>query len=133
MKVYSLKGNQVRWKLDGYAIGQKPAQLCSTYHLEARTLLLQIFPVDIILEEVPIPESDLRLDFFLPHKRLAVEVDGQQHETYTPFFHQTKARFLHAQSNDKIKDSWCETNQIKIVHLKWDDEESWKNQLLSNS
>jgi hypothetical protein len=125
MKIYNLDGQPVKWNLTGYIVGHKPDYLCSAGHLKARNLLIRKFPFDIILEEIPLPDCGLVLDFFIPSQKLAVEVDGDQHDKYIPFFHKSKGGFAHAQNNDKLKEEWCNINKIKIIHLKQNEENLW--------
>jgi hypothetical protein len=129
MKIFNFDGKKINWRLDGYRIGHVPENLCSQYHLRCRQLLIELFPLEIILEEVPIPQTSLTLDFYVPNKKLAIEVDGKQHREYTPFFHHDKRGFAHAQSNDKLKNNWCELNNIQIIRLSYDKENEWKSQL----
>jgi len=129
MKIYNLDGKVIKWKLEGYSLGHVPTPLCSKGHLKVREILLELFPTEPILEELLIPELNLKLDFFVPRRKLAIEIDGQQHDKHVPFFHKTKQDFLHAKTNDKLKNDWCEINEIKLVRLKWDEEDKWKNQL----
>lgn len=72
----------------------------------------------------------LFLDFFIPQIKLAIEVHGQQHYEYTPFFHKTKADFLLAKAKDEDKIEWCEINKVDIVVLKYcDTDEQWREQI----
>ena len=90
-----------------------------------------------ILEEVKLPGSTpshrkgvLYLDFYTPQIMLAIEVHGQQHYEYTPFFHKNKAEFAIAKAKDEDKIEWCELNKIDIVVLKYSDtDEQWRNQI----
>jgi len=132
MKVYTFDGRQVKWKLNDYTIGHKPSQLCSQGHLQARELLVNLFPLDLILEEIPIPELGLTLDFFIPRSKIAVEIDGKQHYQHVPFFHKTKIDFRHAQLNDRRKTDWCELNNIKLVRLVSDQFDQWTSQILGS-
>lgn len=129
MKVYTTDGTPIKWNLTGLTLGHVPEKLCSVPHIKARELLPKVFPTDLILEEVPLPNSQLKLDFFLPNRKLAVEVDGKQHDQRVGFFHKTPRDFYHAQANDRKKDVWCELNHIKIVRLKYDEENLWQSQL----
>jgi hypothetical protein len=40
-----------------------------------------------ILEEFPIPETRLSLDFFMPNHGLAFEFQGVQHDEFNAYFH----------------------------------------------
>ena len=61
---------------------------------------------------------------------LAVEVHGQQHYEFTPFFHQTKADFLLAKAKDEDKIEWCELNNIDLSTLKYSEtDEYWRLQI----
>lgn len=126
MKIYNLEGKLVKWNLTGYLVGHKSDYLCSAWHIKARHLLIKKFPLDVILEEIPIPDCGLTLDFFIPSQKLAIEVDGNQHEEYTPFFHKNKGGFARAKNNDKLKEDWCNMNKIKIVRLKQSEEKLWE-------
>ena len=90
-----------------------------------------------ILEEVKLPGSTdvhrkgvLYLDFLIPQIKLAIEVHGQQHYEYTPFFHKNKAGFAVAQKKDDDKIAWCELNKVDIIILKYSDtDEQWREQI----
>jgi len=79
--------------------------------------LAEMFPGYYVLEEFPCVGEGLHLDFFLPIKRLAVEVQGSQHYKFNPFFHKDKASFVRQQTNDKRKTKWCELNEIRLVKI----------------
>jgi hypothetical protein len=129
MNVYNIDGKKIKWKLNGYALGHIPEKLCSQYHIKCKSLLQELFAVYSILEEIPVPDLGLTLDFFIPMKKLAIEVDGQQHDKFVPFFHGNKQKFAKGKTNDRLKEYWCELNNITIIRLKWDEEDTWKNQL----
>jgi len=106
-------------------------------YVRARKLLKTIFHSYRILEEVKLPGSTashrkgvLYLDFYIPQIMLAIEVHGQQHYKYTPFFHKNKADFAIAKAKDEDKISWCELNKIDIIVLKYSDsDEQWRDQI----
>lgn len=107
----------------------------SNLHVKARNLLKELFPFDRLFEEVMLPGSrGLFADFFLPTRRLIVEVHGQQHYEYTNFFYKTKMDFVHAKQRDKNKIAWCELNSIDIIILPYNEsEEQWKARLLNKN
>ncbi len=54
------------------------------------------------------------LDFYIPEINVAIEVQGQQHYEYNPFFHRTYEKFLDQQRRDKDKRYYCEKRRIKL-------------------
>ena len=137
MKVTGINGREYAWNLTSYTVDANDKRKRSKYHIRARNILKQIFHSYRILEEVKLPGSTeshrkgvLYLDFYIPQIMLAVEVHGQQHYKYTPFFHKNKAEFALAQSKDDDKIKWCELNKIDIIVLKYSDtDEQWRDQI----
>ena len=135
MKAAGFSGREYTWNLSKYDVYDNDQKKRSKYHLRARKLLKEIYHSYRILEEVKLPGSTashrrsvLYLDFFIPNLRLGIEVHGQQHYEYSPFFHKNKASFLKGQSRDEDKLKWCELNNIELVVLKYsDNEDDWRN------
>ena len=124
MLVQTLNGNCVKWKLEDQVVHTNK----SSFHLKTREILKERFPTHQILEEVSIPilpKLNLYLDFFLPLRKLAVEVQGQQHFTFNPFFHKTQAQFRQQLKNDRIKKEWCDLNNIELLVFSFEDEDHW--------
>lgn len=119
MNVIDLDNNYTVWSFSGH-ISKGRIQEKSSFHLNARKLLVETFPTLQILEEVPIPlrkKETLYLDFYLPLIKLAVEVHGEQHYSFIPFYHSTKMNFVKAKKRDNEKKEWCEKNAIKHIVL----------------
>lgn len=99
----------------------------SKYHIKARNLLNEIFPYSSLYEEVTLPNDPvLYADFFIPDKSLIVEVHGEQHYEYSPFFHKDKMSFYLAKARDRKKIEWCSINNLRIAILPFNEEDSWK-------
>jgi len=138
MKVLGLDGREYSWNLtkSKYRFGKKK---CSKNHKKVRSVLKDLFPHDIILEEVTLPGSTtisrkkpLYADFFLPSQNLIIEVHGEQHYTYNNFFYKTKQAFYKAKARDRDKEEWCDLNSIDIVVLDHKaNEDEWKQQINS--
>lgn len=134
MKVVGLNGREYNLDLKKYS-AQKSK--CSYYHKMARDLLHEIFSGYNIYEEVKLPgstdpskKSVLYLDFLIPNDRIGIEVHGEQHFKFTPFFHKTKVEFLQAKARDRAKVQWCETNNLTLIELRWDDSvDYWRQQI----
>lgn len=97
----------------------------SSLHISARNILKELFPLYRIYEEVYIVSPPLYLDFFIPHIGV-FEINGSQHEKYTPYFHNTKAKFFKGRRNDELKSDWCDINGLTLIKLNWNEKERWR-------
>lgn len=128
MQVKDLDGNSHNWLLTGNMAHGKIANR-SSFHLRAREIITKIFPTLQILEEVPIPirrSETLYLDFYLPLKKVCIEVHGEQHYKFVAFYHHNMLNFLKSQKRDKEKLEWCEQNNISYIELPYsENDEQW--------
>jgi len=72
----------------------------------------------LILEEFPLPNERLWLDFYLPHHKLAFEYQGEQHDKFNKFFHGDKQGFKKSLARDERKRAWCEINEITLIEVR---------------
>lgn len=139
MKVIGINGKEYVWNLTGYDVFNDDKRKRSKYHIRARNLLKELFHSYRILEEVKLPgstelhrKSVLYLDFYIPSIKLAIEVHGQQHYEFCPFFHRSKADFLKGQARDEDKITWCELNDIRLVTFKYtESDDEWRQRIKS--
>ena len=102
MLVKDLDGYNHNWLLTGNMSKGKISNR-SSLHLATRAIIAKNYPTLQILEEVPVPlrkNETLYLDFYIPLKRVCVEVHGEQHFKFVPFYHSTVLNFLKAQKRD---------------------------------
>lgn len=132
MDVVSLDGDNISWSLTGH-ISKGRMQNKSSYHLQARELISSLYPTLQMLEEVSAPIKKgqvLYLDFYLPLLKWCVEVHGEQHYKFVPYYHGNIMSFLKSQNKDKEKKEWCEINGIKYIELPYNENiEQWKERL----
>ena len=132
MQVKDLDNVSHRWQLTGNMARGKINNR-SSFHLKARELITDTFPTLQILEEVPIPlrrNETLYLDFYLPLKKLCIEVHGEQHYKFVSFYHNNMLSFLKSQRRDIEKEEWCEINNIKYIVLPhYEDDKQWQERL----
>jgi predicted acyl esterase len=121
MLIKDLDGKNHNWLLTGntaYGTANK-----SELHLRARTLLKEEYPTLQLLEEVSIPLRKgvtLYMDFYLPLKQICVEVHGEQHYRFIPFYHTNMVAFVKAKKRDLEKKEWCEQNGIRHIVFPFD-------------
>lgn len=131
MKVTGLDGKTYSWTFSGNMPDYDDEKTRSSLHLLARNILKSIYPMDRILEEVSLPGSNgLTADFWLPLRKTIVEVHGEQHYKYIPFFHNTVLNFYHSKRNDKNKAEWCSINNIFLIELPFNEsEQQWRKRI----
>lgn len=59
----------------------------------------------------------IELDFYLPELKIAIEVNGNQHYTFTPFFHGDYAGFEKQRDHDEIKQITCTKRGIELIEI----------------
>lgn len=129
MKVKDLDYKEYKINLSGYTVYANEARPRSTYHVNARNILKNLFPTAQILEEVPINlryNQKVFLDFFIPQFNIVVEVHGEQHFKFTPMFHANTQAFLKQKMRDRDVIEWCEINNITYIELHYNEKtEEW--------
>jgi hypothetical protein len=132
MQVKDLDGNVCNWQLIG-GIAHGKAKNKSSLHLVARDLLHKCFPTMQILEEVAIPlrrSETLYLDFYIPLLKKTIEVHGEQHYKFVPFYHNNFLGFVRHKKRDQEKQEWCDVNGITYIELPFNEEvELWSNRI----
>lgn len=60
---------------------------------------------------------NLEIDLYNDELRLAVEVQGDQHYKFTPFFHKSNADFLNQRYRDEMKKDKCRKEGITLIEV----------------
>ncbi len=100
-----------RWERRAHGEGR------GKFQSEVGDIISELYPGDVICEEFPCSGEGLHLDFFVPRKKFAVEVQGRQHHQFVEFFHGTAEGFKKQQQRDSRKDEWCRLNAIRLVKI----------------
>lgn len=119
MKLYDTKGRLVvvSVKQSDYPLREKSK---SKLQGQVGQYLRQKYMFEPVLEEFYIPGSKMSLDFFLPRRMIAYEIDGRAHHEFVPFFHGEKKyskKFANQVVRDIKKEEWCEKNAIKLIRI----------------
>jgi hypothetical protein len=130
MKVRDTKGKWHTWNLAECKVSRMDTTPRSGLHLKSRELLKSLFPIEQMLEEVPVPGEKLFIDFYLPMRKLAIEVHGEQHYKYVPHFHGHQTAFIASKQRDSRKEEWCRVNGITLIVLPFsEDINEWRNRI----
>jgi len=72
----------------------------------------------IIYEEFPVYGSMLKVDLLNATKKIAVEIQGDQHESFNKFFHDnSRFKYLQSIKRDVKKEKWLEMNEFKFLQV----------------
>lgn len=130
MQVKTLDGHQYNWILHKGNEQEKRSSL----HEIVRKILKEDYPILNWIEEAPIKifrNKQLYFDFYIHIARLAIEVHGEQHYSFSSHFHKTAYGFLEYRKNDQYKRDWCELNGIELLELKYDESDRWRQSIRS--
>jgi len=95
----------------------------SKIQFKVKNFLKKYWINHVVFEEFIIVGSRMTLDFYNANKKIAVEVQGQQHTKYTPFFHgQYQNNYLSQLHRDHKKYEFCNINNINLVEIYHNDE-----------
>lgn len=90
----------------------------SKFQKEVKTILENYWGRHVVFEEFPIVGTKMSLDFYNANKKIAIEVQGQQHIKYVPHFHGGyKNNYLAQLDRDQKKSFFCEINDISLLEI----------------
>ena len=90
----------------------------SNIQWRVKQFLFSYWRYDVVFEELRIVGTRLSLDIYNANKKIAVEVQGKQHQTYNPYFHSNnRENWLSQLKRDDLKLKFCLTNDIKLVEV----------------
>ena len=89
-------------------------------------VLRDIFPQARIFTEhyVNCEGNRLFFDYYLPQYNILVEVQGEQHYKYTPFFHGAPSDYRQAVKRDKLKQNYALANNFTLVIVDYNEDVS---------
>lgn len=95
----------------------------SNIQFKVKQFLKKFWDKKIVFEEFPVAGTKLSLDIFNANDGIAIEVQGQQHTKYTPFFHgKNKINYIDQLRRDKLKLEFCEINNINLIEIYYNDD-----------
>lgn len=106
----------------------------SKFQKNVKRLLYQHWRHDLVFEEFKVAGTKLSLDFYNHSEKIAIEVQGEQHQQFIPHFHRTRANFVRQIRRDDKKYDFCKANKIRLLYIYPDDElnEEFITELLSD-
>lgn len=121
MKLYNIAGKLAYKSVNKYRI--KWEKECrSNIQFEVKQFFKPYWVNHICYEEFPVYGTRMKVDMINMTKRIAVEVQGAQHESFNKFFHgNSRANYLKSIKRDYHKRVWLENNNFKLLEITGDD------------
>ena len=117
MKLYDISG-KLRYKsVQKYRI-KWDAPCRSNLQYEVKQFFKTYWKGQICYEEFPVYGTRMKVDLINMTKRIAVEVQGAQHDSFNKFFHNnSRANYLSSIKRDYDKRVWLESNDFKVLEI----------------
>lgn len=107
VKYKNIQKNKVDWD----------AACRSKFQKTVKDFFFQFWRDDLCFEEMPLVGTRLKLDLANYTKKIAVEVQGEQHIKFNKFFHATRNGFRRQLERDDKKGQWCEINNYRLIEI----------------
>ena len=121
MRLYNIYGkvvnkNVVKYKVDW----DKPCR--SKIQFNVKSFFKDYWSGHICYEEFPVFGSRLKVDLINFTRKIAVEVQGDQHNEFNKFFHNnSRDKYLESIQRDMKKIQWLEMNEFKVLEVTKED------------
>ena len=117
MKLYDIRGRLINKSVTKYRI-KWDGECRSNFQYEVKQFFKKFWYGQICYEEFPVYGTRMKVDLINMTKRIAVEVQGAQHEQFNKFFHNnSRANYLKSITRDHDKIVWLENNNFKILEI----------------
>ena len=117
MKLYNVNGRLVGKDVVKYRI--KWNKKCrSKIQYKVKQFLKPYWKNHICFEEFPVFGTRLKVDMINFTRKVAIEVQGNQHYSFNKFFHSnSRLKYLESIIRDNQKQNWLELNKIKLIEI----------------
>ena len=117
MRLYTIHGKVVNRNVNRFLIkwGKKSR---SNPQFKVKQFLKKYWITHVVFEEFPVYGTKMHVDILNATTKIAIEVNGAQHDNFVPFFHQnSRLNYLKGIKRDYLKHSWLEDNDFKVVQI----------------
>ncbi len=121
MRLYNIYGNLQSKNVSKYIIDwQKKSR--SKIQFEVKQFLKPFWESQIVYEEFPVFGSRMTVDILNATKKIAIEVQGNQHLEFNKFFHNnSRAKYLESIKRDMQKAEWLDQNNFTLIEINQDE------------
>ena len=90
----------------------------SKVQFAVKSFLFPFWKAHVVYEEFPVFGSRMKVDIMNFTKKIAIEVQGAQHNNFNAFFHKnSRANYLESIKRDVKKAEWLERNAFHLIEI----------------
>lgn len=130
MILYDIRGKLVKKNISKYRI-KWDKKVASDLQFQVKQFLKQFWIASLVYEEFPVFGTRMRVDFINLTRKIAIEVNGDQHYSYNSHFHKgSKHEFFKSFERDEKKKDWLKMNSFKYIELDTNDVKNLSKELI---
>ena len=117
MRLLNINGKLVNKNVNKYRIDWD-GKSRSNLQFKFKQFFYPYWKNHIVFEEFPVYGSMMKVDLFNATKKIAIEIQGNQHESFNKFFHDnSRLKYLQSIKRDVAKSKWIDINNFKYLEL----------------
>tara|TARA_Y100001973_G_C5144832_1_gene304865 strand:- start:525 stop:941 length:417 start_codon:yes stop_codon:yes gene_type:complete len=117
MRLYNIYGKLSNKSVGRYRIDWD-GKSRSKAQFKVKQFLKKYWSTHVVFEEFPVYGSKMHVDILNATLKVAIEVNGAQHDKFVPFFHKnSRSNYLRSIKRDHKKYNWLEKNEFKVVEI----------------
>jgi len=117
MRLLNINGKLVNKNINKYRVDWQ-GKSRSKLQFNFKQFFYPYWKNHIVFEEFPVYGSMMKVDLFNATKKIAIEIQGNQHESFNKFFHDnSRLKYLQSIKRDVVKSKWIEINNFKYLEL----------------
>lgn len=120
MTLYNIKGKLVKKPVEKYRINWDKNSR-SNIQYATKQFLKPYWIGHVVYEEFPVFGTKLKVDIINFTRKIAIEVQGDQHYKFNKFFHGNRNNFLGSILRDSSKLEWFQLNGITLIEILQDE------------
>ena len=120
MRMLNVRGKSVSKNVSKYLINWD-GKSRSKFQEKVKAFLKPYWSYCIVYEEFPAYGTLLKVDILNATKKIAVEINGDQHYSYNKFFHGSIEKYADSLERDTVKLEWLEKNGYTLIEIKSED------------
>ena len=132
MRLYNVYGKLQSKQVTRFLVNwDKPCR--SKVQFKTKQFLKQFWENQVVYEEFPVYGTKMKVDILNATKKIAVEVQGNQHVSFNKFFHNnSRLKYLESIKRDAQKAQWLEKNGYTLVEIHEKEVESLNKEFFLN-